>query len=108
MNVMDGDVSEDWLIGRRIPSFVCVVRCFCSSCCSRCSCTQNIYEERSDGTNKEEEEWGEKDHLFERVKPKNSKSPKSHKRDPLGRRKKKSTTVCSLNSYSSRRAGLAI
>lgn len=49
----------------------------------------------------------EKDHLFERVKPKNSKSPKSHKKRPLGKKKKKkSTTVCSLNSYSSRRADL--
>ena len=31
----------------------------------------------------------EKDHLFERVKPKNSKSPKSHKKRPLGKKKKK-------------------
>ena len=49
----------------------------------------------------------EKDHLFERVKPKNSKSPKSHKKRPLGKKKKKEhDCVCSLNSYSSRRADL--
>lgn len=36
----------------------------------------------------------EKDHLFERVKPKNSKSPKSHKKRPLGKKKKKRARLC--------------
>jgi len=49
----------------------------------------------------------EKDHLFERVKPKNSKSPKSPQKRPREEEKKESTTVCTLtNSYSSRRADL--
>lgn len=55
--------------GDESPFFVCVVRCFCSSCCSRCSCTQIYMRERSDGTNKEEDvmkEWGrEKDQHVE-------------------------------------------
>ena len=62
MNVMDGDVSEDWLIGRRIPIFcVCCAMFSLFLCCSRCSCTQIYMRERSDGTNKEEDvmkEWG--------------------------------------------------
>ena len=49
--------------GDESPSFACVARCFRSSCCSRCSCTQIYMRERSDGTNKEEDvmkEWGKK------------------------------------------------
>ena len=54
--------------GDESPSFVCV-RCFCSSCCFRCSSTQIYERERERGVVQQEvevmKEWGkkEKDHL---------------------------------------------
>ena len=102
---MDGDVSEDWLIGRRIPILcVCCAMFLFFLLFSLFSCNQ-IYEREVYQTNKKSVKSGEKkDHLFERVKPKNSKSPKSYKKRPLGKKKKRARLCVHLPTRTPRAA----
>jgi len=92
--------------GDESPSFVCVARCFRSSC-SRCSLVIRYMRERGVSNKQEErdERMGEKKDPLCTLKIRNRQ--KVHKRNPQEEEKKESTTVCTLNnSYSSRRADL--
>ena len=105
---MDGDVSEDWLIGRRIPIFCVCCAMFSFFLFSLFSCNQ-IYERERGVSNKQEERderMGEKKDPLCTLKIRNRQ--KVHKRDPGKKKKKRARLcVCTLNnSYSSRRADL--
>ena len=94
MNVMDGDVSEDWLIGRRIPIFcVCCAMFSFFLCCSRCSLVIRYMRERGVSNKQEErdERMGEKKDPLCTLKIRNRQ--KVHKRDP-GKKKKKRARLC--------------
>ena len=91
--------------GDESPSFVCVARCFRSSC-SRCSLVIRYMRERGVSNKQEErdERMGEKKDPLCTLKIRNRQTPQKRPREE---EKKESTTVCTLNnSYSSRRADL--